>query len=378
MKRMTFIFLLFSFLALGLNGCIEYTPPPPIKTSHKHFLRQKINYTQTQHAVLLLPLTGNLASAGSAIKEGFLLAQQQTGHPIKTDIIDTNQIKPITKAYQEALSKGATIIIGPLEKANVASLAQNSLPVTTIALNQIPNTSNLKLYQFGFSPHDEACQVAMRAARDHHHTALIIAPVGEWGNGVVNAFEKCWSQSNGSIKHTLRFKLQDNLADKLRETLGISKYTTFSSFKKQAPVDMVFLAAPPAIGRQVNPLLKFYIDRHIPVYATSFIYTGTIHLHEDQDLNGILFCDIPWVLSSQSIATQLEQKDRQNFIENNRLYALGIDAYRLTLQIKDLKASSGAYIPGVTGDLYISSGQRILRQLTWAKFQQGKPHIIHK
>lgn len=327
--------------------------------------------------VLLLPLTGNLAAAGTAVRDGFMAAEQQAGGKAVVETIDTNQVKPISAAYQQAVAKGARLVVGPLEKPAVAELAKQSLTVTTIALNQAPNASNDNLYQFGLSPQDEARQAAERAAQDGHHAALIIAPAGDWGNGVVNAFQQRWSELGGTVEHSLRFRLQDNLAEKIKAILGISGNSRWIAPKnRHQDFDMVFLAAPPAIARQIKPLLKFYYAGQIPIYATSFIYTGTPQPQQDKDLNGIIFCDIPWVLEPPALAAQLAQKDPRNFTENSRLYALGVDIYRLASQLKDLQASTGAYIQGVTGELYLAPRQQILRRLPWAKFRDGQPVMI--
>lgn len=387
MKRiLQSLFVFFLFIA----GCSSYTPAPvkqgkrpfPQRAQlHKHSLPAVANAASlaNQQVILLLPLSGSLASAGAAIRDGFLAAQQQAGSSVKVDTIDTHQVKPIHLAYQQAVAKGAQIIVGPLEKGAVVELARQVLPVTTIALNQVQSARNANLYQFGLSPQDEARQVAERAAQDGHHVALSIVPAGDWGNGVAQAFQQRWSELGGTISHTLRFRLQDSLADKIKETLGISGSSHWISPKQRSQdFDVVFLAAPPAIARQIKPLLKFYYAGQVPIYATSFIYTGTPQPLQDRDLNGILFCDIPWILAAPPLALELAQKDPRNFAENSRLYALGIDAYRLTAQIKDLQASTGTYIQGVTGELYLAPKQQILRHLPWARFRNGQPVVLEK
>lgn len=328
-----------------------------------------------QHVVLLLPLSGVLGAAGTAVRDGYIAAQQQAGNKMVIETIDTAEVKPVSTAYQQAIAKGAETVIGPLEKSAVAALAaQTAMPVTTIALNynQSGNNANPDFFQFGLSPLDEAKQAAERAALDGYRNALIIAPAGEWGNGVTQAFERSWTRQGGNVYQTVRFKLQDNLAEKLKPVIGNAPR------QKRSDFDVVLLAAPPAVARQLKPLLAYAYAKTIPVYATSFIYAGAPQPLLDRDLNGIIFCDIPWVLEPPALAVELAQREPRNFAENSRLYALGVDAYRLTVQLKDLEASAGAYIQGVTGNLYLTAQQQIVRRLPWAKFKDGQPVILDK
>lgn len=382
MKRILLLIVPIVFFA----GCASNTPSTvkyarTVKKPHHtvqltHPVTMPATTSINQQVVLLLPLSGTLASAGTAIRDGYIAAAQQAGNAANVETVDTNQVKPISSAYQQAVAKGATMVVGPLEKSAVAELVRQYLPVRTLALNQIQDAHNPNLYQFGLSPLDEARQVAERAARDGHHRVLLIIPAGSWGNGVAQAFSARWSELGGTINRSLRFKLQDNLAERIKDALDAGGWR--ASKKQHHDFDVIFIAAPPALARQIKPLLKFYYAGQIPIYATSFIYTGAPQPLLDHDLNGIIFCDIPWVITPQPLAEQLAQKDPRNFAENARLYALGVDAYRLAIQLNDLQASIGAYIQGVTGELYLAPEKQILRRLTWARFQNGQPIPLTK
>ena len=43
--------------------------------------------------------------------------------------------------------------------------------------------------------------------------------------------------------------------------------------------------------------MAFQYAGDLPVYATSHLYTGTNNPTQDQDLNGIRFCETPWLLN---------------------------------------------------------------------------------
>ena len=71
--------------------------------------------------------------------------------------------------YNQAVAEGAELIIGPLSKEHIQSLA-DSVTFTTpvLALNHIPGLQKDKLYQFGLSPIDDVEQITTR-----HKTMVI-------------------------------------------------------------------------------------------------------------------------------------------------------------------------------------------------------------
>ncbi|MCR3843466.1 penicillin-binding protein activator, partial [Pseudomonas aeruginosa] len=126
-------------------------------------------------------------------------------------------------------------------------------------------------------------------------------------------------------------------------------------------------------ARQIKPTLAFQYAGDLPVYATSHLYTGTNNPTQDQDLNGIRFCETPWLLNPsdptrQQVAAQWPQANGSM----GRLYAMGVDAYRLAPRLPELKAVPSLQIDGLTGTLSLNPTQRIERQLQWAEFRNGQ------
>ena len=58
-----------------------------------------------------------------------------------------------------------------------------------------------------------------------------------------------------------------------------------------------------------------------------------------------------------------------------RLFAMGIDAYRLQGRLYLLNALPSSELPGVTGRLHMEN-QRIVRQLNWDVFVGGKAQTL--
>lgn len=157
-----------------------------------------------------------------------------------------------------------------------------------------------------------------------------------------------------------------------REQLPITTLALNYSDNSQ-DIDFVFLAATPQQARQIKPTLAFQYAGDLPVYATSHLYTGTNNPTQDQDLNGIRFCETPWLLNPsdptrQQVAAQWPQANGSM----GRLYAMGVDAYRLAPRLPELKAVPSLQIDGLTGTLSLNPTQRIERQLQWAEFRNGQ------
>lgn len=352
---------------------------------------------------LLLPLTGPYLPAAKAIQNGFLAAHftdkknaisPQSRPPLTIKVYDSSDTNTFLSTYEKAVADGAELIIGALQKTNVDALQgyEGGLPVPTIALNRASNDliPNRNLYQFGLSPDDEARQVASRAYAMEHKNAAILYPESAWGERVYNAFNDQW-ESFGStastsatystkgdyssaIKRMLMIQQSRSRANQLKRTLGLP--FEFQPRRRQ-DIDFVFVLASPKQARQIKPLLDFHYASDIPVYGTSHLYGAEPKPSEDRDINGIEFCDMPWLLSSPSTTQQhLHTAWPKSSPRFKRFNALGVDAYRLHARIQLLIAVPEARFFGATGVLSLTENNHIARDLQWAQITKGRPVVI--
>ena len=341
---------------------------------------------------LLLPQQGSLAAVAEALRNGFMAAYYQTlaNGATAPEIIlyDSSQLTSMDEFYRQAQIDGIDFVVGPLEKPLVRQLnAQSQLPITTLALNYSDTTEPgpPQLFQFGLSAEDEAREVARRAWSDGMRRAVALVPSGEWGDRILAAFQQSWLAEGGTLiaaEHVEQpvelaqqiaglFQLRDSeaRAKRLKSLLGVE---IASQPARRQDIDFIFLAATPQQAQQIKPTLAFQYAGDVPVYATSHLLSGAINQPQPADLNGILFCETPWLLGiSAPLQQQVIAQWPQAAGSMGRLFAMGSDAFLLTSRLNQLKILPDSSIQGLSGQLSLSPTQRVVRQLPWAEFRDG-------
>jgi hypothetical protein len=344
---------------------------------------------------LVLPLSGPLSAAGRAIRDGFLAAWYEQPAPrARVLVLDSGGSAHNALAiYERALAAGADLVVGPLSKDAVASLARMITPGRPVlALNYLETSqaAPANFYQFGLAPEDEAQQVAQQALADGHRRAVALVPEGDWGKRTLAAFRTRFEGNGGTLLDVQYFPagLQD-FSDTVRHLVKLDASTQreqsvksllgdaveFSASTGNLP-DFVFLAAQPQQARLIRPQFRFLGVGQLPIYATSLVYEGTPSPGRDADLDDIRFCEIPFLLGSGDAAAPRERIRGlwpETYSRHARLYAFGYDAARLAQRLA--RGGSREY-SGVTGQLRVGADGRVHRQLLWAQFQHGRPQLL--
>jgi outer membrane PBP1 activator LpoA protein len=353
---------------------------------------QSVDLLNVARIGILLPTSGSLEKVGKAIQDGIStahFANQERNIAPELVFLDSTLYPTAEEMLQAAQEQGVQLVIGPLEKEKVSALSQfESLPFPFLALNYTDGNAG-NLYQFGLSAEDEARDAATQAINAGKRYALILTPNSTWGKRAESAFADTFSALGGTIVSRASFskeELNQNIAQLLKtdeskaRAIRLKKATGLNfefEERRRQDADTILLAARPQDARLIKPILSFYFAGDLPVYATSQIFSGVTNTAADIDLNGIMFGDIPWVLSPPS-----ENRRALNSIRNNtdtrfgRLYALGIDAYNLYPYLQQLGATQGARLQGETGILSLTQENKVNRHLQWAIFENGAPKLM--
>ena len=354
------------------------------------------------HVAICLPFSGRYRELSQAIRDGFIAAwfTSKTFRP-ELSIYDSDAIN-INDVYRKAIAEGADFIVGPLEKNELRTLMENAdLKVPVLALNQVdlpvaekllPLTDELssipKFIQFGYSPEDEARQIAGKALAKGYKKALIITPNNERGDRLFNAFQEQLEFKDGMIMEHIRYPVDTqeyktpvksllNITSSekrvidLRNRLGRN---ISSETRQRSDADFIFMVADPDSARRIVPEFRFY-QTNIPIYSTSDIYPGVNNPQFNKDMDGVIFTQIPWILEQNRYESPIQQLVNRNWAEEKsdyrKYYALGVDSYLLIPNLSRLVVQNTVKYPGETGDLFLERDGRFHRELMWATFTEG-------
>lgn len=346
---------------------------------------------------ILLPLSGRLQQSGEAIRDGFVAAYYeslQKGFEVpEILVLDREQTDSVDQAYSIALEQGSEWLVGPLNKSDVQTLQDRDLlPLPTLALNYGERSLNeaqtppFNLYQFGLAAEDEARQIAEKAWLDGRKRALVMVPQGAWGERVFEAFRDHWFELGGEIEEVRFYPRLNDYNPEISALLNIDdskkRHRTIEQLvrldldfepRRRQDADWLFMLALPAQARMIKPALAFNFASDIPVYATSHVFSGSIDKVKDRDLNGIQFCDAPWLLKESELKNDVNRALTNGEGNYSRLYAMGVDAFKLVTRVKQLEAFPDSRIYGATGVMTLDQQRRILRQTECTQFNGGTP-----
>jgi uncharacterized protein len=319
------------------------------------------------HIAVILPLqSSSFGKHADSVRLGILnaAANGQSGS-LKVRIYATSDDpQQILAAYQRATSLGARAVIGPLTRNGVTSLAQSGLvSVPTLALN-MPEAEILlprDLYVYGLQIEAEARQTAHFATRQGGAKAFIIAGDSALGVRIAQAFSEEWKKIGAEVTGQFGYTTDSATLAKLREQVSSSK------------ADVVFMSLDAARARFIRP----YLGASIPIYATSMVFTSNADALASYDLDGVRFLDMPWLLQADHAAVigYARPEAQRTGLDQERFYALGIDAYRL---VQELLRPFEAMQPldGVTGTITLNNVHQFVRTLVPAQFSQGSARLM--
>lgn len=348
---------------------------------------------------LLLPLSGNNATAGKAVQNGFFGAYFSAVAGLddaqQVRVYDVGDHSDARQAYSLAVENGAEFVVGPLLRRNVNDLANETLlPVPILTLNYLPDDFQAPpgLFQFALAPEDEAASAARRAIANGQKFAIALVPGNEWGQRVLTSFSTELEGLGGRLLDYRNYEPADQdfsieIEGLMALSQSVDRYRRLRANiggplqfdpRRRQDAEFVFLAASAPAGRMIKSQLKFHYSGDLPVYSTSFIYS--MDGRSNVDLNGIMFADTPWLISPHAWMAGLPELYNEFWPAERRLgrlHAMGYDAYHLVAKLSGFRndkiRGSMDEFDGATGRLYLDAAGRVHRRLAWAQFQRGAP-----
>ena len=363
---------------------------------------EEVVTTSPTRIVLMLPESGPLAPFAQAVRNGFVSAHTaHTGSPLEVRFISA-QGADVARAYQQAVSEGAQLVVGPLDKPGLDVLAAlPARPVPILALNTrvtraatgpAESEGISGMTQFGLLPEDEARDLAQRLWADGHRRVATLFANSELGSRGRAAFVQTWEMQGGKVvvdtrygnsaddyKAAIRRSFSLDLSERRVASLTrILNRPLVAETRARIDLDAIVLAADPVSARQIIPQFRYLDVTHLPIYATGQIYDGRRDPQADQDLEGVLFGARPWDIEAGAHPQRdvFEQYWGATAATTRQLYAFGLDAHALALALPRLVADPTLVIDGATGSLSRGRDGLIHRRFVWAKFVGGVPEKL--
>lgn len=345
------------------------------------------------HIALMLPLSGRASAPAAQIRDGFLTAYYQLSPATRPRLrVYDTAVASFADSLAEATASGAEFIVGPLTREEVVAAADilTTRP-TLLALNFLPpdKPTPEKFYQFALSPEDDARAVARFISSSGRRRGVVLTPEGDWGSRVASAFDEELQAAGGYVLGQATFGNNTRNANDFGPSIMQVLRTDDSSLRSQRiqatigqkleleprrrpDIQFIFAPSQPAAARLLRPQLRFHLAGDIPTYTLGDAYEP--HPTANQEIEGIMFPDMPWMLSVDNRPTEIREAATAAFGDSpskrGRLFAFGFDAFRIA---EALKRGSSIDPQGLTGTLTLDAQGRVRRELQWVRIKSGEP-----
>ncbi|MES2258975.1 MAG: penicillin-binding protein activator [Pseudomonadota bacterium] len=306
---------------------------------------------------LMLPLRSEtLGPPANAVRAGFMAAWERDRDGFAVTVIETGEAAQDVLAIYAGALEQQDMIVGPLARSAVTAIAASALvQKPTIALNHPEARGDTPLppqmLVIGLSIEDEARQAADWAAQEQRGAiALILSGSAPWQRRSASAFGAQWQRLGMAAKVVEMSVLNGYLSD--------GELVQLRARLQGEPGTLLFAALDPDQLRQLRVALAAPPLSDIPIYGTSSLNPGKSKLQAGPELDGVRLLDLPWQLQRDHPAVMVYPQpgaERKFNADMERLYALGIDAFRVAREVA-LHPVSRFNLDGVTGQLQISFG----------------------
>lgn len=319
---------------------------------------------------VLLPLSGNLATAAAPVRDGLLAGYygERRRRPEIQFYDTTGTAAGATAAYARATAEGADFVVGPLGRDEVSALFQQpELATPMLALNRGTVAPPDGKAGFSLAPEDDGIAAAEYVLARERKTALIIEGSDDNGRRASQAFRERFAERGGRVTRVIS----------VPEAPG--DLSAVLATASQEGADAVFLAVRGSTARALTPQLALAGLGGKTRVGTSQLTSGTGKPEEDMALDGIAFPTEAWTsrgvpaLPAASVTGERVPTARGPAA---RLFAFGYDAWLLTAYLEKLATGINTDLQGATGRLQLDGFGNVVRTPSWSTFAGGRPAPI--
>jgi len=343
-------------------------PLAPVKPGSRA-LPKRFGDGPTTLALLIPRREGPYARVAECVVAGVRASHSRDGDGVAVEVIEADaDPESLGRIFVDLRERGVALALGPLTRDGVNSLVtlDRAPGVPTLALNlpegDLPTPAQTTF--FGISIEAEsrlaaelAFEQANAAIGKRAPRAIAVGTSSRLSQRSAKAFRDEWAQRGGEIDEPIEFDPKRS-SQALREAI------------KDDNPDVVFLALNPEQARSA----RRSIGSRVRLWSSSMASIGQTKLLRLPELDGLRLVDMPWQVEPDHPAVMAYPKAPINYtVEMQRLYALGIDAFRIGRQI--MAGGASFELDGVTGRLNYDPtvSPRVERQPVLAVYRGGTP-----
>jgi outer membrane PBP1 activator LpoA protein len=324
--------------------------------------------------LLLPPQTSPFARAAEVVRQGAFAAQAVGGTEVTLQVVEVDdRPERVQEALLRARERGAQVVLGPLTRTQVAAAAQTRVPLPMVMLNHAEQDGGAlpTVLALGLTIEQEVRVLVRGSLRQ------LVPSANPTLGGAPRLTPRVVIVAGES---PLARRATAALRDALRD--AGERYTLLSfapKFDALAALGERIGAAQPeaiylALDAREAAIARPRLPREVPIFGTSQVNLGGAEgALLAPDLEGVMFVDAPWLLEPDHPAVMVYAKPAQPLsAELQRLYALGIDGYRLAVEWAG--GRSQFTLDGVTGWLQVDRARsaRVERWPSFAVFRGGR------
>ena len=328
---------------------------------------ERDGYRPPRKLAVLLPMTGQLATAASPVRDGLLAAYyaERRDRPELAFYDTLGTAAGALAARDRAIAEGADQVLGPLGRDEVSALFNGTQEAPLLALNRGNVAPPENAGDFSLAPEDEGAAAAEYLLSRNARRVLVLSNGDDHAQRSVAALRTRLDAGGGTIVGTLAI-----VGDKP----GDQSAALRSAATRDGGVDALLIALRGSQARLVVPqLFAAGLGDKLRV-ATSQLTSGTGKAEEDRALDGIVFASETWLtagLPGLPSPAALGKDLPTARGPAARLFAFGHDAWLLSAYLQHLAEHPGASVQGATGTLQMDATGSVRRTPAWATFSNG-------
>lgn len=304
-----------------------------------------------------------------------MAAYKSSGAHVAIQEIDIDErAESLTEALNTARNRRVAAIVGPLTRVQVNHLVESgragavpAIPLVTLNYPEWEGGVPASLLAFGLAIEHESRQLVRGVLDDLRRNAggttslsprfLVVGGQGVLARRATAAFAEALRQGG-------------ERAVVVTPTLDRIGLDTLAAQVARGEFVGAFLA----LDAREAVVVRSRLPADMALFATSLIHAGGAEAElSARELEGVRFADMPWLLQPDHAAVMIYPRPTEAWnAELQRLYALGIDAFRLA--VLWMGGQTSFELDGVTGTLRVerSSQARVERIPALGIFRGGK------